>query len=467
MWQGGLGQSSTGPRDVIDSRPVSVPKSVVMIVVDCLRADHLGCYGYHRDTSPNIDRLAATSVVFDRFFASAIPTQPSFTTLYTGQYSITHGIVSHKGDRELSPQAPWLPSLLRAHGMTTASFCCLPRYKHWFMRGFEFVVDSTVRHEDYGYTSERLNSRVLPWVRQHADERFFLVVHYWDPHTPYLPPERHRIFYEGDPTSLSVPDTLAPLKSQYFAVMWEKWFRNLPPGLRDAEYVISLYDGEVRHADEGVQALLETLDEVGCSEDTLVILTSDHGELFYRHDVFFDHHGLYDGSIHCPLTVRWPGVTAPGRRVSAFAGHQDIAPTVLDALGLPIPEAMEGASLVPLLRGGCEPIRSEVISQECTWQAKWAIRTDTEKFILARMPDFHGRPPRELYDLVADPDELCNRADDEPDRARALEERLEAWIAEMMAKNRLTEDPLITSGITLGRQWAEWLAAGRPPGRVG
>ncbi|MBM3500483.1 MAG: hypothetical protein FJX74_17635, partial [Armatimonadetes bacterium] len=210
------------------------PRNILLIFVDSLRADHLGCYGYHRPTSPNIDRLAGEGAVFERFFAPSVPTQPSFTTVYTGQYSLTHGVVSHKGgaqgDNDLKPGTPWFPALLRQSGFLTASFDCLPRYKSWFVHGFEFLVDSTFPGPDDGYSCERLNSRVLPWLRTHSDERFFAAIHYWDPHTPYLPPERYRHFYEGDPTD-PARNTLAPLADQYFSLMWRKWFEKLPPGM--------------------------------------------------------------------------------------------------------------------------------------------------------------------------------------------------------------------------------------------
>jgi len=404
-------------------------------------------------------------MTFGRLFATAVPTQPSFTTMYTGQTSITHGIISHKGDVELAERAPWLPSILRLAGMTTSAFCCLPRYKHWFIRGFEFVVDSTSRYEDQGYTAEVLNSRALPWLREHADERFFMVVHYWDPHTPYLPPDRFRTFYDGDPTDPALPDTLAPLRKQYFSVMWDPWFHKLPyQGIRDAEYIVSLYDGEVRHCDEAVGELLAALHESGHFEDTLVLLTSDHGELFYRHDVFFDHHGLYDGNIRCPLIVGLPGVTKPGSRAGEFAQHHDIAPTLLEVLDLDVPGAMEGLSLVPALDGRGGPMREFVVSEECTWQKKWAIRTESEKLIVGLGPDLHQRPPRELYDLAADPDELHNVADSQPARADTLQKRLEAWIAELVARNGLAGDPLVAADITLGKKWEEWLAEGN--GRI-
>jgi arylsulfatase A-like enzyme len=435
--------------------------NILFIVVDCLRADHLGCYGYPRPTSPNIDALAAQGAVFEDFFAAGVPTQPSFTTMYTGQRPLTHGIVSHKSDDLLAPGSPWLPSLLRKSGYTTASFCCLARYQQWFVHGFEFLVDSTTRYHDFGYTCETINNRAIPWLRAHADEPFFMVLHYWDPHTPYLPPEKHRLFYEGDPADPSLPDTLAPLKDQYFRIMWSKWFEKLPAGMRDAEYVVSLYDGEVHHADDGVGALLHALDESGHADDTIVMLVSDHGELFYRHDIFFDHHGLYDGNIHCPLIVRGPGVAA-GQRIAGFAQHPDLAPTLLDAAGEPIPEAMEGASLLPALGGQEMPSREFITASECTWQKKWAIRTNSEKLILSRQPDFHGMPRVELYDLKADPHELNNIAASQPERTRSLESRLEAWISDEVRRNRLPGDPIMLGDITLGRAWADWIAQGRP-----
>ncbi|MGQ9731410.1 MAG: sulfatase family protein [Candidatus Zipacnadales bacterium] len=437
------------------------PRNILLIFIDSLRADHLGCYGYYRPTSPHIDRLAAEGAVFERFFASSVPTQPSFTTVYTGQYSITHGVVSHKGDNDLKPGTPWFPALLRKAGLVTASFDCLPRYQSWFVHGFEFLIDSTFPGPDDGYSCERLNTRVLPWLRHHSEEPFFAAIHYWDPHTPYLPPHRCRRVYEGDPTD-PAQNTLAPLADQDVSIMWRKWFEKLPPELCDAEYVVALYDGEIAHADEGVGAVLDTLAECGHAEDTLVMLLSDHGELHYRHGIFFDHHGLYDGNIRCPLIVRWPGVVEPGTRIDALVQHVDIAPTLLAAMGIEPPAAMEGQSLIPLLVGRAMRLRDFVISQECTWQAKWAIRDDRYKFILARLPDFHGNPPRELYDLQRDPDELVNIADVEPEIAAVLEERLEAWIKAGMARNGLTEDPLLTHGLSLGQAWADWIARGRP-----
>ena len=203
------------------------------------------------------------------------------------------------------------------------------------------------------------------------------------------------------------------------------------------------------------------------ADDTLVMVLSDHGEMMYRHGIFFDHHGLYDGNLHVPLLVRWPGRIEPGTRVSQLLDHTDLAPTLLEAAGAGMPETMEGRSFLDLLSEGGERVQHDrLITQECTWQAKWAIRTDdlgpeasakgAWKFIKAREPDMHGSPMQELYDLKRDPNEMSNLVEHRPEVAVELEEQLETWIATMMAKSGLDEDPLVAQGITLGRDWRKW-----------
>lgn len=430
--------------------------NVLLIVVDTLRADHLGCYGYARNTSPHIDAFAARSVLFEQHIATAIPTHPAFTTLHTGQYSITHGIVAHGGGNELKPNLPWMPSLFQKQGYTTCAVDNLADWFPGFRRGFEFYIDPMQRRVlGLKATNRDLNRRAIPWLKQHAREPFFLMVHYWDPHTPYMPPRAYRkLFYSGDPCDPS-NTTLEGMTNHPLGRAWrEAWFSKLGNGITDAEYIVALYDAELRFTDEGVGQLLKALDETGQADNTLVVITGDHGELMYRHGIFFDHHGLYDGNLHTPLIVRHPKL-AP-RRVARMTAHIDVAPTLLDLCGVEVPEAVEGVSLAPWMRGETEePVRDFVVSQECTWQMKWSIRTERHKFIVAREPDFYGTPMRELYDLQADPDELHNIAEDQPDVARELETRLEAWLAEMMAKNGLDRDPLVTHGITLGRAWKE------------
>lgn len=432
--------------------------NVILIVVDTLRADHLGCYGYHRNTSPNIDAFASQGALFERHIATAIPTHPAFTTINTGQYSITHSIVAHGAPGEVPRKSPWLPRLMQGAGYTTCAVDNLADWKNGFGRGYEFYIDPTQRKTLHiNMDNREINRRAIPWLEQHAREKFYMFIHYWDPHTPYLPPRAYRnLFYKGDPCD---PDnhSLDAMMAHPLGQAWrETWFNKLGGNITDAAYIEALYDSEIRYCDEGIGHLLRTLEKLGIADDTLVVLTGDHGELMFRHGIFFDHHGLYDGNLRVPFIVRGPGVK-PGR-IPQMTAHVDVAPTILELAGAAIPGAMEGTSLAPITKGGngAAP-RDFVISQECTWQMKWCVRTDHYKFILAREDDFYHTPMRELYDLVADPNELRNIAKEEPDTVRTLEVHLESWIADMMAKNGLTKDPLVAHGITLGEAWKKLL----------
>lgn len=434
--------------------------NIILIVVDTLRADHLGCYGYHRTTSPRIDALAAQGVLFEHCIAPGIPTQPAFTSLYTGVHPMTHRVVTHAGHVPLSNEFPVLPELLAKAGYTTCAVDNLYQMKQWFARGYEFYIDPSLRRTyPLSVTCDELNARAIPWLHAHQDEHFFLFVHYWDPHTPYLPPRQYReLFYTGNPFDPHNP-SLVPLRRQFFGEMWQGWFSLFGEQLTDAEFIISLYDGEIRYVDDGIGALLAALDASGVAEKTVVIFVADHGECLGQHDIFFDHHGLYDDNLRCPLIVRWPGVVPAGRRVHTMVQHLDLTPTLLEIGGVSLPSHLEGRSLIPLMTGATDgPYYDRIITEECTWQAKWGLRTEAYKFILSREPDLHGNPMQELYDLRTDPAELHNLTDKQPDMAVRFERELEQWITERVTALGYADDPVREQGPTLGKQWQEWLA---------
>lgn len=439
--------------------------NIICIVIDTLRASRLGCYGYPKPTSPAIDQFATEGVRFTHCFAPGIPTTPAHTTLFTGLHPITHNIVSHGGRIDLDRKTPMLAELLQSAGYTTAAVDNLFDMKPWFARGFEFYINPSFRHKLRLLVScEEINARAVPWIREHAGEKFFLFLHYWEPHTPYLPPERYRTFYPQDRDPFAPEhNSFAPIRRQFFWEMFrDTWFHRLGP-VTDAEYVASLYDAEIRHVDDGIAELLQTLDTLGLSEETLVLLTGDHGESLYSHDIYFDHHGLYEDVIHVPLLLRCPQAVPAGQAQRPLIQHPDIAPTLLEAAGVRIPPTMEGRSLWPLVTGqSAEGGWNRIYCCECTWQAKWAVRTPTTKFILAREPDLHNSPPRELYDLTSDPEETRNQALERWEETEALESDLEAWIAAGLAKTGRSEDPLRAQGITLGRRWHDWLSR-HPP----
>lgn len=428
--------------------------NILLISVDSLRADHLGCYGYPRATSPHLDALAAQGVLCERTLCPGIPTFPSYTTLYTGQHPITHRIVAHPCKNDLDQSAPFLPWLLLQAGYTTCAVDSLMRSRLWFGRGYEFYIDPSIRHTllHLAVTGDDLNARAIPWLRAHAAEPFFLFIHYWDTHWPYTPPERYRrLFYAGHPTDPSNPSLEAWWRQPMGAAARATWLRTADGLITDVEYVIALYDQEIRYVDDAVGEIVSAVDELGLADRTLVLVTADHGESMTEHGIFFDHHGLYDSTLRVPLIARWPGRLPEGVRLPDIVEVSDIAPTLLEAAGLRPPAAMEGRSFWRRLTGEESPDGHErvVRSLECTWQAKWSLRTDRYKFILARDPDRYGNPPRELYDLAADPGEERNIAAQRPEIASALEAELEGWIADRLRALGRRDDPLREHGISL------------------
>jgi len=175
---------------------------VILLVIDTLRADHLSCYGYRCKTSPQIDQLARESVLFEKAYSSDVPTQPSFTSMFTGQRGIKTGIVSHSLEYEnLSENVPYLPEILSQHGITTAAVSTLYMMRRWFARGYQHYMNPVagIRRSLQQVDAEEINGMSLSWIREHRHEDFFLFIHYWDPHSIYKPPKSYRrLFYEGN-----------------------------------------------------------------------------------------------------------------------------------------------------------------------------------------------------------------------------------------------------------------------------
>jgi arylsulfatase A-like enzyme len=308
------------------------------------------------------------------------------------------------------------------------------------------------RHLLLTVPSEALNGRAIPWIQAHANEPFFLFIHYWDAHWPYVPPERYRnCFYDGndpvDPSNRSLEEFW---KHPIGAIAKDTWLRTPQGSVTDANYVAALYDQEIRHLDDSVGELVGALNDFGLDDNTLVVMTGDHGESLTEHRIYFDHYGLYDCTLHVPLILRWPGKLPAGTTMQGTLELTDVAPTLLEAAGLPIPSGMDGHSIWPSLTAkGPEVRRDRVISLECTWQAKWSVRTDQYKLIVARQPDFLGNPMLELYDLAADPGEEQNIAETRPELAASLTEEFEGWLNDRMRTLGKTQDPVREHGLSM------------------
>jgi arylsulfatase A-like enzyme len=428
--------------------------NVILLAIDTLRADHLSCYGYHRLTSPHLDRIARQGTLFSECFSPHIPTHPGFTTIMTGKDVFTHQIVAHGGKRELDPAVRTLAEILREQGYRTAAADNLGR---WFSRGFEVYEVYRWPLEATGpwRKAEVVNEKALVLLDQLAaqSQPFFLFLHYWDPHTPYLPPPPFdRMFYYGnekDPENRSMDPVWAvePFRD-YFA----QWMG----GVTDIRFPEAQYDAEIAYCDATLARLFTALEHYRLLENTLLVILADHGEVLADHVCYFDHHGLYDANLHVPLILHCPGRIPEGRRIDGFVRLLDVAPTILDFLGLgdlAHREKMEGQSLLPLLgrspgdrRGVC----SEIYLTECTWMRKRGLRTHEWKIIQALEPDFHNLPPIELYHLPSDPGEQVNLATVRPEVVEWLLGRLRAWVERRTAETG-QPDPLETQSITLRR----------------
>jgi len=404
--------------------------NVLLIDIDTLRADHLGCYGYNRLTSRHIDRLAAQGTLFLDSIAPHIPTHPSHTSLFTGHDVISHQIVAHGGKVDPDPNIKLLAEILAERGYLTAAADNLGR---WFERGFQ--VYRRYAWESDGIKpqkkAEAVNAVALPLLGEcAAQERpFFLFVHYWDPHTPYLPPPPfHRMFYEGnekDPANSSTAPVFAdPQLGGYF----KSWL----PEVTDISYPAAQYDGAVAYSDFAVAHLLTRLSELGLDNETIVLLTSDHGETMDEHGCYFDHHGLYGANLCVPLILRCPGVVPAGQRLRGLVASYDLAPTVLDYLGhgdLIARHGMCGRSAKPLVERGSHKGNYDFLYvTECTWMRKHGIRTRDWQYIEALEPDYLSLPPVELYSLHERPvKETANLVDERPDVVEDLAGILRDW----------------------------------------
>jgi hypothetical protein len=246
-----------------------------------------------------------------------------------------------------------------------------------------------------------------------------------DPHSPYLPPEPfEHLFYSGDPCD--------PSKKSMEPVMAFKPFRDyfatwMPPGITDAEYIIAQYDGALAYMDACIQRIFTRIEELGLAENTLVVLNGDHGETLMDHECYFDHHGMYDCTLHVPLIIRHPKLPK-GVRVPGYTLHQDLVPSILELLEIDSGVRFEGRSLWPLVRGERPSNWSDFYITECTWMRKHGWRTPEWKLHVALEPDFHFKPEVELYNLVLDPNEDRNLADEEPWIVAALRARMDTWI---------------------------------------
>ena len=392
-----------GDRGAEGARPI------ILLDIDSLRADHLGCYGSSRATSPNIDALAADAVRFEWAFSQAPDTAPAQASLLTGLYPSSHGLVDQL--HRLPDEAQTLAEMLVAHGYATAAFVD----GGFLSEEFGFAQGFDVYDNSRGEGLATIGPKVLEYLRAHAAEPFLLVVHSYDPHPPYDPPEpcRSRMLEGLGPPGEGFDASLQALEAARAALAAEPP-RPLPAS--DLERLEALYDGEVCHVDSWVGRILDQVRELGLDRRAVIVLASDHGQEFQEHGLLL-HDGLYSTVTRVPLLLRLPAGEHAGV-VPKIVETVDVVPTLLDLVGVEIPAAVQGASLLPLIRGqGTPPYLA------------FGERAGGHAFVALgafRMVLDGATGQAELYNFLEDPLELTDLAAAEPKRVEVLKLHLEA-----------------------------------------
>ena len=402
--------------------------NVVLISIDTLRADRLGAYGERLPTSPTLDRrLAGAGVVFERVFSQSPKTTPSHMTMLTSLYPAVHGIELWEGQTAgpvLNPRVDTLAEVLRNAGYATAAFTggAHMHRARGFSQGFR-----RYRHDDQ-------LRRARAWLRQKAGRSFFLFFHTYQVHDPYKPPPELIPLFTGQEGDAPILDVVRRVRDGGLDG-WEHghklfWDAVDPSNPRDVAFVSHLYDAGIRHMDDAtLTPLLDELDALGVSNDTLVVFTSDHGEAFLEHGHFL-HGDLYEETLHVPLVLRFPGRIPAGTRVAQRARLLDVMPTILDLVGVPAPPRLQGRSLAALARGTAPPDGQDAAVSEFSQRDRGhlleSLRVGDD--VLIRDGDRMS-----LFDRASDPREQVDRAAADPARVAALRARLEQWRTECQA----------------------------------
>ncbi|MFP6665414.1 MAG: sulfatase [Deltaproteobacteria bacterium] len=356
--------------------PADGPPNVILISLDTLRADYVGATKEGRQLTPNLDKFRARGAVFTNAMTTYPSTTGSHMSLFTGVYPATHETIHAR--KKLPPEIPTMAQALAPLGFATAAVTenAMLNATSGFLRGFDSYKEQ--KGDDVWSTDGAIRQTFddgLAWLDTHGEERFFLFLHTYQVHFPYTPPKRHNHFRRA--LNRQLPED---------------------PFERQKVWAERGYAGEVLYTDEEVGRLLRILDERGLLENTILIITADHGEEFGEHGEIGHAQTLYAEVLNIPLSIQFPGRIPAGSRIEAPVSLVDILPTIFDLAGLP-PLHAEGQSLVPLLDGGQLAEQRAVYAQNYGKHGQqWAARTGTRKFI------FQGNQkiPFEVFDLEAD-----------------------------------------------------------------
>ncbi len=441
---------------------------ILYLDIDTLRADHLGCYGYLRDTSPNIDRVAEEGVRFENCYVSDAPCLPSRSALFSGRFGIHTGVVNHGGkNADPRPEGEkrnfqsfysrnsWINLIARKgiHTVTISPFA--ERHSAWwFYAGFKEIYNT-------GKCGMERADEVFPlverWIKENARKPdWFLHVNFWDPHTPYRTPLEFGNPFKNAPLEGWLTEEILEEHKKSFGPHsaqephgfgYEPWWRDYPriperiDTLEDYRKWINGYDTGIRYADTFIGKIIDLLEKAGVWEDLIVIISSDHGENQGELNIYGDHHTADHITSRVPLIIRGPGI--PSGKVDRGLHYQvDMAATILELLGIEVPEFWDGESFLDVLKGGEQRARDFLVVSQCAWSCQRGVRFEDFILIKTYHTGLKNFPEYMLFDVKNDPHQLNNLAKEREDLVRKGAALLEEWVSNMMQKSDVKIDPL-------------------------
>jgi choline-sulfatase len=472
---------------------------LVYLDLDSLRADHLGCYGYLRDTSPNIDEIARDGIRFESVYASDAPCLPSRTALITGRFGIHSGVVSHggaaadliiegapRGFRTYTAATGWVRQMraVGMHTVTISTFAERHSAYHWNAGFNEMINLGTLGLE----TADQVTPLALDWLaRNGARDNWFLHVHFWDPHTPYRTPASFGEPFADDPApewiteqvrerhwSMPGPHSAQEIAGFAPSANDARRFSRQPQQastLAEIRRMFNGYDTGIRFMDHHVGRLMDRLAELRVLNETAVMISADHGETLGELGIYCDHQTADQCATRLPMILKWPRLGA-GRVDKGLHYQIDVAATVLGLLGAEVPPNWDGTSFVEALRTGAEAGRDYLVLTQGAWTAQRAARFGDYIAIRTYHDGYHGFPDLMLFDLKRDPHETYDLAQEQPELASSAMAKLEKWYADAMRHSTHAVDPLWTV-LREGGPWhvrgelKEYLKRLRNTGRAG
>ncbi len=455
--------------------------NIIIIVSDALRHRNLSLYGYNRNTSPYLERLAKLGVVFEDFYSTTDQTDPSFTTIMSGRYPIIHGIMRHGPDvteEDVSTfyktKTLFITDFLKEHGYINIGLDWLGRWhnrsyniygpasshvgkrllsripkgnsvasrllrlaRSWnsYHRTLNLMVRIGYSDDLHSPTIFRVARELIRKYRSHG-RPVFMLIHIWDTHTPfdYLPSFLVSEYYDGS-CSETVEEMSRKIQNSQWRYLTLKYHLK---GVKCVDEVEPRYNAAIRYFDHFLEGFVEGLIDLNVFEDSILVVTGDHGENLIRNGIFIGHGGLFQRVIRVPLVIVAPGVLSGGRTVKGFAQHVDILPTVLGLAGVDYGKYyVNGLDLLDGINTG-RVERDEVLAFSSTAKKRYAIVSGKYKLVYSPTKedslDKYGIwsvSPIELYDLSKDDDDMYNIAQDHPDIVNDLVKRLNTRIKQL------------------------------------